>query len=156
MVFSVFGNHTYAEAGTYGTTVTITNTGNGATAIASGQAVVADAALTPSATQPPVSQTEDRSSPARRLVHRRQPTLAPVTDYTYVTIDWGDGTPRPPARSPSREVSGTAFLVSGTHTYADAGVNGGIGHFHNHRQCPSTRTARPPRSPTPPTLPTCP
>ena len=24
---------------------------------------------------------------------------------------------------------GTAFIVSGTHTYADAGVNGGIGHY---------------------------
>ncbi len=43
VVFSVFGNHTYAEQGTYRVTVTITKTASGATAIASGQAVIADA-----------------------------------------------------------------------------------------------------------------
>ena len=44
VVFTVYGNHTYAEEGTYSISVTITKTASGATAIASGQAVIADAA----------------------------------------------------------------------------------------------------------------
>ena len=92
-VFSVFGNHTYAEVGTYQVTVTITNSANGAVAVASSSAVIADAALTPSTTQPTVSTTEDIVySGAIGSFTDANPT-APLTDYDYVMIYWGDGTP---------------------------------------------------------------
>ena len=52
VVYSVFGNHTYAEVGTYPVTVTITNTANGAMAIASSQAVIATADLDPRRSHP--------------------------------------------------------------------------------------------------------
>jgi uncharacterized protein (TIGR03118 family) len=129
VVFSVFGNHTYAEAGTFGTRVTITNTADGATAIASGTAIITDAALTPSATQPPVAKTEAVvfSGPVASFTDGNP--LAPTTDFTYVTIFWGDGTPQTAGTITQPGGVGTAFLVSGTHTYANAGVNGGIGTY---------------------------
>ena len=80
-------------------------------------------------TQPTVSTTEGHDLlRAGRRVHRCQPT-PPLTDYTYVTIDWGDGTPETTGTISQPGGVGTAFVVSGTHTYADTGVNGGIGHY---------------------------
>ncbi len=129
VVFSVFGNHTYAEVGTYGTTVTITNTTDGAVAIASGHAVVADAALTPSTTQPTIAQAEGVVFSGPVASFTDGDPLAPTTDYTYVTIDWGDGTPQTAGTISQPGGAGTAFLVSGTHTYATAGVDVGVGTY---------------------------
>lgn len=129
VVYSVFGDHTYAEIGTYPITVTITNGANGAMVIASSQAVIADAALAPSATQPTVSTTEAIAfSGAVASFTDGNPT-APLTDYNYVMINWGDGTPATAGMISQPGGVGTAFVVSGTHTYADAGVQGGIGHY---------------------------
>ncbi len=128
-VYSVFGSHTYAETGTYALNVTITNTASGSVAIASGQAVIADAALTASATQPTVSTTEDVTFSGAIGSFADGNPAAPTTDYTYVTINWGDGTPATAGTISQPGGVGTVFLVSGTHTYADAGVNGGIGHY---------------------------
>ncbi len=44
-------------------------------------------------------------------------------------IDWGDGTPNTVGTVSQPGGPGAAFIVSGTHTYADSGVNGGIGHY---------------------------
>jgi hypothetical protein len=128
-VFSVLGSHTYAETGTYAVDVTITKTASGAVAIASGQAVIADAALTPSPIQPTVSTIED--VPFSGVVARFDDGNpdATATDYTDVTIDWGDGTPETAGTIVTPAIVGLGFLVSGTHTYADAGVNGGFGHY---------------------------
>jgi uncharacterized protein (TIGR03118 family) len=128
-VYSVFGGHTYAETGTYAINVTITNSSNGAIAVASGQAVIADAALTPSATQPTVITTEDVVLSGVVGSFTDGNPVAPTSDYTYVTINWGDGTPETAGTISQPGGTGTAFLVSGTHTYADAGVNAGIGHY---------------------------
>jgi hypothetical protein len=56
---------------------------------------------------------------------------ATAADYTYVTIDWGDGTPETSGTiSQVNQMLGAAIAsVRGTHTYADAGVNGGIGQY---------------------------
>ena len=128
MLYTVTAAHTYAEAGHYQLTVTITDT-DGAMTSANSQATIADAALTPSATQPTVSTTEDMvfSGPVGSFTDA-DPS-APTTDYTVVTIDWGDGTPQSAGTISQPGGIGTAFIVSGTHTYADADVNGGIGHY---------------------------
>ena len=119
----------YPQEGVYPITVTITKTASGSTAIASGQAVIADAALTPSTTQPTVSTTEDVvfSGAVGSFIDANPAAVA--TDYADVTIYWGDGTPATAGTISQPTGLGNAFDVSGTHTYADAGVNGGIGHY---------------------------
>ena len=52
----------------------------------------------------------------------------PVGNFT-ATIDWGDGHPMTAGTMSQPGGVGTAFVVSGSHTYADAGVNGGIGTY---------------------------
>lgn len=129
VVYSVYGNHTYAETGTDPITVTITNTANGAKAIASSQAVIADAALSPSGTQPTVTTTEEVAFSGAVASFTDANPSAPITDYNYVMIYWGDGTAATAGTISQPGGVGTTFYVSGSHTYADAGVNGGIGHY---------------------------
>ena len=128
VLYTVTAAHTYPEAGHYQLTVTITDT-YGAMTSANSQATIADAALSPSATQPTVSTTEDVvfSGPVGSFTDANP--SAPTTDFTVVTIDWGDGTPQSVGTTSQPGGIGTAFIVSGTHTYADAGVNGGTGHY---------------------------
>ncbi len=127
--YSVFGDHTYAEIGTYPITLTITNGANNAAVVASSQAVITDAALSPVATQPTASSTEGAafSGPVASFADGN-PT-APLTDYNYVMINWGDGTPATIGTVSQPGGAGTPFVVGGVHTYADAGVNGGTGHY---------------------------
>ncbi len=128
VLFTVTAAHTYAEEGHDQLTVAITDDG-GAKASANGSATIADAALTPSIAQPMVSTTEAVVFTGAVASFTDGNPTAPSTDYTYVTIDWGDGTPDTAGSISQPGGVGTAFLVSGTHTYADAGVNGGIGHY---------------------------
>ena len=132
VIFSVSAAHTYAEEGTYAYTVTVTDDG-GSVTIFSGSAIIADAPLTPSATQPAVNTTEASIFPvpvfAPPLFH------GPVASFTdanptrrsadfTATIDWGDGTPMTAGTLSQPGGVGTAYIVSGSHTYADSGVNG--------------------------------
>ncbi len=83
VTWSVNAAHTYAEEGTYPYSVAVTDDGGSATTF-SGTAVIADAPLTASATQPTVATTEAVDLPDPRVrtaalqrpcrvVHRRQP-----------------------------------------------------------------------------------
>ena len=87
------------------------------------------AALTPSATQPPVAQTEGVVFSGPVASFTDSSTSATASDFNDVTIYWGDGTPATSGTISQPGGAGTAFVVSGTHTYADAGVNGGIGTY---------------------------
>lgn len=119
--------HLYKEAGHYQLTVTITDSG-GSVQSANGSATIADAALT-AATNPTVSTTEAVAFPLGPVVSFSDGnTAATSADYTYVTIDWGDGTPQTTGSVVATATAGT-FNVDGTHVYQDAGVNGGIGHY---------------------------
>ena len=101
VIFSINASHTYAEEGTYAYTVTVTDDG-GRSPSSPARPIIADAPLTPAATQPTVNTTEAaifpvpvfarRSSTAGRLVHRRQPRGA-GQPTSRPRIDWGDGTP---------------------------------------------------------------
>ena len=138
VIFSINAAHTYAEEGTYAYTVTVTDDG-GSVTIFSGSAIIADAALTASAAQPTVSTTEAALFPVpvfraprlQRAGRLRSPTPTPsstIADFT-ATIDWGDGTPMTAGTVSQPGGVGTAFIVSGSHTYADSGVNGGTGTY---------------------------
>jgi Bacterial Ig-like domain len=137
--------HIYAEEGNYTVTVTIvryTSIGAvetaGSETIAISNEIVADADLAAAATQPIVNTTE---SPIYPIPEFAKPIftgevasfndanpMAPLTDYR-VMIDWGDGTPQSAGTVSQTGPIGTTFFVTGSHTYADAGVNGGTGTY---------------------------
>ncbi|MFO0890816.1 MAG: Ig-like domain-containing protein [Isosphaeraceae bacterium] len=133
-VFSVFGNHTYAEVGSYPVVVTITKPPAvltppattapppGAQAIAAATATIADAPLAPTATQPPINATEGVffSGPVGSFTDLNP--ADPIGDFR-ATIDWGDGSPQSAGTITLVTPGGGAspfFQVSGTHTYADS------------------------------------
>ena len=137
VVFSITGSHTYAEEGGYQITVTTDDTG-GSTTIAHGEADVADAPLsvtgliqptvdTVEATVFPIPQfgTPLFSGPVAEFSDAN--TGATIADYK-ATIDWGDGTPPSIGTIVALAPAGT-FEVTGSHTYATSGVNGGVGTY---------------------------
>ena len=54
-------------------------------------------------------------------------SAALASDFT-ASIDWGDGTP-PTTGTIVKLLGGTSLEVTGSHTYAASGVNGGTGHY---------------------------
>ena len=125
--FLVSGGHTYAKPGVYQVIVTIQDP-DGAHAFANSQAVVADAALAPATIQPSMSMTEGKPFYGQIAAFGdTNPTSTPA-DFA-AAIDWGDGTPLVLGTVSQPGGPGTPFIVAGTHTFADAGLNGGIGHF---------------------------
>jgi hypothetical protein len=136
VVFSIEASHTYAEEGNFQVTITVTDLG-GAVAILHGHAHVADAALTAAPVQPTVNATEATIFPVP--VFGKPATLGAVgtftdanpgatTDDFRAVIAWGDGTPWTVGTVSFNAGTGV-FTVSGDHTYADAGVNGGVGTY---------------------------
>jgi hypothetical protein len=113
--FTVSGDHTYTEDGTYTVTVTLTDDDPGtASATATNTAQVAESDLTVTGTTLP-SVVE---GPADPVVATFSDPGSPDTtaDFT-ASIDWGDGT------TDTGIVSGSSgnFTVSGDHTYLDEG-----------------------------------
>jgi hypothetical protein len=121
--YTVTASHTYAEEGSYKTAITVTDTNLPTinTATADGSATVTDAPLTPTATQPsiPDATTNTQFSAAVASFTDGNPT-APLSDFT-ATISWGDSTSSTGMLSQPGGI-GTAFFVSGAHTYASNGT----------------------------------
>lgn len=127
----------YAEEGSYQVTTHIVDR-DGSEAIAHGEADVADAPLSSAGLiQPAIVTIESPVYPVPVFgapiftgpvaVFTDANPFAPVEDFT-VTIDWGDGTPQSAGTVTKDAVTGI-FTVTGSHTYADAGVDGGDGAF---------------------------
>jgi hypothetical protein len=132
-VFSIDASHTYAEEGEHAVIIDVTDA-DGATTFIASTAIIADAPLTPLGAQPPVTQVQPTSFPVPQF---GTPAFGgPVAifidaaraygsdaDFT-ATIDWGDGT-APSAGTVEAGPVGYpagAYVVSGTHTYAQAGT----------------------------------
>jgi hypothetical protein len=119
--FVVNGSHTYAEEGSFTITVSITDVGTStAMAVPTGpNATVADAALTASGTA--VSATEGLSFSGKQVASFTDANLmAPLSDFT-ATINWGDSPTTTTGTVTQPGGTGTAFEVSGDHTYAEEG-----------------------------------
>ncbi len=117
--YTVSGTHTYAEEGTYTTTVSVTDPDDpGNPATASGTATIADAALSGTGASG-VSGIEGQPiSGATVATFTDANPGATTADFT-ATINWGD------ASTSAGTVSGPTggpFNVSGSHTYADEGT----------------------------------
>ncbi len=118
--YEVNATHTYASTGSFTILTTITNNTSGASAIASGTAIVSPAALvagtfTPSASPIPVT-TGTALALSATFTNGAAP-LPPLSDYS-VSINWGDGSPATPG---TITLNGTTFTVAGSHAYAQAG-----------------------------------
>jgi streptogramin lyase len=115
--------HTYAEEGNYTVQVTIQDEDPanpraiGGTTFAMGSASVADAPLTPVSV--PVLASQPKGTPLSGVTVASftdgNPT-APIGDFT-ATIDWGDGSPTTIGTIAQPGGAGTAFVVTGNHTY---------------------------------------
>ncbi len=139
-VYSITASHDYVEEGVYAYTIVVTDDG-GATLTISGSAVIADADLSPTPTQPTVSTTEPTIFPvpvfspplfSGQVASFTDANPAPPTgsstiaDFT-ATIDWGDGTPITAGTISQPGGPNTPYIVSGKHTYAASGVTTGTG-----------------------------
>ncbi len=110
--------HTYAEEGSHTITVSVTDTNN-ATSSATDTASVGDAPLTAGTVS--VGGGVAGVTPATLTATFTDANLgAPTSDFSG-TINWGDGTA--PTTFASSNVTGAigSFVVSGSHTYANAG-----------------------------------
>jgi hypothetical protein len=119
--FIVQGFHIYAEEGTHAITVNITDTG-GATASTTSSATIADAPLSVRAA--PIKVTPGVPFSGQVATFTDANPGGTISDFTTppggVTINWGDGTTSPGTVTQPGGV-GTAFVVSGTHTYVTSG-----------------------------------
>ena len=129
VTFSVLGTHQYVEEGSYKITVQITDKG-GSSTLALSQANVADVPPTAGATQPAVNVTEavPFTLPVASFEEEFGTPHEVIGDYT-ATIDWGDHSPNSVGTISQPGGPGAAFIVTGSHTYADSGANGGAGTF---------------------------
>jgi hypothetical protein len=117
--FTVTGTHTYADEGSFTTSVTITDKDTASnTATVSGTATVADAALTagPSMT---INSTEGAPFAGPVGSFSDANPGATSADFT-ATIDWGDGSPT--SVGVVSGPTGGPFTVSGSHTYLEEGT----------------------------------
>jgi RHS repeat-associated protein len=105
----IFGNHTYAEEGTYSMTVKVTDDGGGS-GTASGTITVTDAPIAVTGT--PITATEGTAfSGAVATVYN---AIGESTATYTASIAWGDGT------TSNGTVSNNQ--VTGSHTYAGSGA----------------------------------
>ncbi len=112
--FAIAGTHTYADEGSFGTTISLTSTG-GFSATAGSAAAVADSdAFTGTGTSLTLQTGQAFSGAVATFSDSNAGTAA---SELHATIAWGDGA------SSTGTITGSAgsFSVSGAHTYSTAG-----------------------------------
>jgi hypothetical protein len=123
------------EEGVYHVWASITRNEAGRSLTSAGSAlvVIADAPLS-APLQTPVSVgvkgvaiTERRTFTAALAFFDDGDPAATADDFTEVSINWGDGSPTTAGTIVAPEIAGQPFVVTGSHTYADSGVNAGHG-----------------------------
>jgi hypothetical protein len=115
--FTVSGGHTYGDEGTDTATVILTHTADQAASTVSGNVTVAEAdALTPHGTTFTANAHQAFSGTVATFDDTGFPNNVPG-DFT-AAIDWGDGQTTAGTVSGG---SGSAFTVTGAHTYAAGG-----------------------------------
>jgi RHS repeat-associated protein len=116
-IYPVRGVHTYAEEGSYQQSVTLTDAG-GQTAVASQPVTVADNALVDEQALPPLTGAAGVALANGAVAAFGDADPNGVSGDFTATIDWGDGTRGPGTVVPQ----GSGFEVTGSHTYAQAGL----------------------------------
>ena len=115
--FGITGDHIYAHAGTYDTSITVTDP-TGFTTTVAGQAVVSDEAITGHGL--PIAALRGvgvgQPIPATVATFTDSPIGLPAEDYS-ATIDWGDGT-----TSAGTILAVGPIYVTGDHAYAADGT----------------------------------
>jgi virginiamycin B lyase len=128
--FTIQGDHTYAHAGVYAYTVTVTRVGGGTLASTTGSITAQDPSQFQVASFAPLLYATTGQPFAGNLPSfTSYNPNATTADYTAV-IDWGDGTQPTPGvviRDPwftsfSPTLGQTVFDVVGAHTFAHAGT----------------------------------
>jgi len=115
--FTVSGQHTYADEGSFTFTVTVTETGaGGLTASGTGTATVSEADVL-SGSPVTFAAQANVSFTGVVAVFTDTNTAGLASDFT-ATIDWGDGT----TAAGTVGGGGGTFTVSGSHTYATSGT----------------------------------
>jgi hypothetical protein len=114
--FTVTGQHTYADEGTFSFIVTVMETGpGGLTASATGTATVSESDVLSGS---PATFSSQAGVVFSGVVATFTDTNAANVPSDFVaTIDWGDGN-----TTAGTVAGGGTFMVSGTHTYATAGT----------------------------------
>lgn len=116
-VFTVVGNHAYAEEGTFTITVTMTHLST-PTATTTSSAIISDPAVTATGGFTVTGGIGVPLSSQMLATFTDPGGLEPLGDYSAL-VDWGDGTP--PALGTITLAGGT-FTVTGSHTYAANGT----------------------------------
>ena len=119
--FQIMSGHTYAQAGSYNVTVTVTDA-DGSQATLQEAATIHDAPLTNSGGSASLSATAGQLFSGTLGSFTDADPFGAPGNFT-ATINWGDGSPNSAATIASAGgVSGGAnFTVGGSHTYAAAG-----------------------------------
>jgi hypothetical protein len=114
--FTVSGEHTYTDEGSYEVKVAINDRDNSAiSASTKSSATVLDAVLTASGVSPMPISPQSFGGTVANFTDAN--TISTTADFT-ATIEWGDGTP---ATAGAVSGEGGSYSVSGTHTYEGTG-----------------------------------
>lgn len=114
--YSVSGQHTYAEDGSYPVSVQI-NDSDGTSTSASSKASIADASISANglgSSSSPVTTTQKFAGPVAQLSDQNPDGTAADS---MATIDWGDGT----SSTGTVTGAGGSYTVNGSHTYSQDG-----------------------------------
>ncbi|MDB5353044.1 MAG: hypothetical protein JWN86_4291 [Planctomycetota bacterium] len=115
-------SHTYAKPGVYALTVTV-NDADPAVGIGGGLVVVSAGVLTatPAPGGPITTAVEGNQLTGVIVATFTSSNPAAVAGDFAATIDWGDGSPQTAGLITQPGGPGTAFVITGNHTYADEG-----------------------------------